>query len=209
MTASTHAIGAPVTILPARPRARSRSRARRPVTRQLRARRLLTALAGLCAVTVIAGTAQQLVAHGWRAFVFRAPGVGGTPPTRDTSGHTSPPPAARATAPLPTAAQPTAAHQHRQHHHLSAARHLVPSVPASASATTRQTVAVPAATHNPRDVRRDSAPTREHPPGAAMPTEMDAPSPLPPPPPRPGPPHAPRGARPPPPPGLPPPPPGR
>jgi hypothetical protein len=52
----------------------------KPISRQARARRVMFTVAAICIAVASLATAQQVAAHGWRAFVFRAPGVGGTPP---------------------------------------------------------------------------------------------------------------------------------
>lgn len=86
MTASAHALGAPITLRPGKARAAT---SRKPIPRQLRACRLMLSLASVCVAAVAFGTGQQIAVHGWKTFVFRAPGVGGTPARPDPHGSTA------------------------------------------------------------------------------------------------------------------------
>ncbi|MGN6472947.1 MAG: hypothetical protein ACTHK4_04750 [Mycobacteriales bacterium] len=108
MTVSTHAFGGTVTVLPARTRRVAVHR--KPVSRQLRAQRIMLAVAATIAAVVLVGTAQQIAVHGWKAFVFRAPGVGGTPahPAAAKPGASAVPPVA----PHATATKPPASYSH-------------------------------------------------------------------------------------------------
>jgi hypothetical protein len=76
MTTASHAIGFPAI---GRPRADTIEVAPKPLTRQDRARRATFKVAAGVVGAVLLATAQQVTAEGWRSFVFRAPGVGGTP----------------------------------------------------------------------------------------------------------------------------------
>jgi hypothetical protein len=76
MTTASHGIGFPAI---GRPRADTIEVAPKPITRQDRARRVMLKGAAVIVCVVVLGAGQQLAVHGWRAFVFRAPGVGGTP----------------------------------------------------------------------------------------------------------------------------------
>ena len=77
MTAAAHALGVPVPTR--RPRVDTVDVCPQPITRQDRARRVMLKVAGGLLGAVVVATGQQVAAHGLRAFVFRAPGVGGTP----------------------------------------------------------------------------------------------------------------------------------
>lgn len=82
MTTASHAIGFPEI---GRPRADTIEVAPKPITRQDRARRVMFKGVAVVGAAVLLGTAQQVASHGWRAFVFRAPGVGGTPARTDAA----------------------------------------------------------------------------------------------------------------------------
>lgn len=103
MTTASYALGAP-------DGARIVATHRRTISRQLRAHRLMLTVTAVCATVVVAATAQQVAAHGWRAFVFRAAGVGGSPAHEDTP-HSATRPAATPSPATPsaTSAAPAAA----------------------------------------------------------------------------------------------------
>lgn len=56
-----------------------RGRHARARTRQRRAFLAAAAVVAVLVTGALAAGAAELVAHGWVAFVFRGPGVGGTP----------------------------------------------------------------------------------------------------------------------------------
>ena len=87
MTAAAHALGLPVPIR--RPRVDTVDVCPKPITRQDRARRVMFRVAASFLGLVIVATGQQVAARGWRAFVFRAPGVGGTPVRADVAAPTA------------------------------------------------------------------------------------------------------------------------
>jgi hypothetical protein len=53
----------------------------RPTKRQTRARDKAVVTVALIVSLVLGGVTEQLAEHGWRQFVTRPPGIGGSPDT--------------------------------------------------------------------------------------------------------------------------------
>ncbi|HVU60662.1 MAG TPA: hypothetical protein VHD58_03290, partial [Mycobacteriales bacterium] len=189
MTAASSAIGWPAIGR----RADTVDVAPKPLTRQDRARRIMLGVATAIAVVVAFATAQQVAAHGWRAFVFRAPGVGGTPARADSAAH---PAAAGAPAAATDAADGSrplpAYHPHRPAdapavatlHDAGPRQRWAPAVAAAARSTSRRpgnAVGVPvihvAATAPPASSSLSASTGGEPPAVVAAPTSSPVPPP--------------------------------
>ena len=92
-------------------------------SRQLRARNAMLLVAAGFAAVALLGTAQQVAARGWHAFVFRPPGVGGSPPlpehTTESATPTQQPAAVPTTPPVKRWHHIAVRWPHRHPHHLT------------------------------------------------------------------------------------------
>lgn len=166
MAVAAPALGWPGAVVPGKPR--STAATRTPAARRIRARRLSYSIAVICASAVVLGTVQQIAAHGWRAFVFRAPGIGGSPDRPEAAKRPRPSPLA------PAASVSTPTHTATRRHRRARHRHARTGV-AESGVVPRPAPTFPRhQARGPRAIGGDDPATSQPPPRAAGPSDASA-----------------------------------